>query len=155
MLFVLLALLIGAVAGLRAMTAPALVSWAVHAGLFSLGGSWLAFLGYAWTPWILTACAAGELVNDKLPGTPNRKVPSQFFVRLVMGGLSGMALTASGGGTVWGLLAGVFGAVGGTLGGAWGRAALVREIGGKDLPVALLEDFIAIGCGVLIVSQMH
>jgi uncharacterized membrane protein len=35
----LLALLLGIVAGLRAMTAPAAVSWLAHLGLLSLGGT--------------------------------------------------------------------------------------------------------------------
>ena len=53
-----LALLIGVVAGLRAMTAPAAVSWAASLGLLTLDGSWLAVLGYRFTPWILTLLAA-------------------------------------------------------------------------------------------------
>ena len=72
----LLAFLIGIVAGMRAMTAPAAISWAARLGQLSLAGTWLAFLGYAWTPWILTLLAAGELVTDQLPSTPSRKVPS-------------------------------------------------------------------------------
>jgi hypothetical protein len=39
-----LALLIGVVAGLRAMTAPAVVSWAAYLGRMHLEGTWLAFL---------------------------------------------------------------------------------------------------------------
>jgi uncharacterized membrane protein len=71
----LLAFLIGIVAGMRAMTAPAAISWAAQLGKLSLSGTWLAFLGYAWTPWILTFLAAGELVTDQLPSTPSRTVP--------------------------------------------------------------------------------
>jgi uncharacterized membrane protein len=41
----LLALLLGFVAGLRAMTAPALVSWAAYFSWLDLSGTWLAFLG--------------------------------------------------------------------------------------------------------------
>ncbi|WP_425993766.1 hypothetical protein [Caulobacter sp. DWR1-3-2b1] len=37
MSFYLLALLIGVVAGLRAMTAPAAISWAAHLGWLPLG----------------------------------------------------------------------------------------------------------------------
>ncbi len=40
-----IALLIGVVAGLRAMTAPAAVSWAAALGLLKLQGTPLAFLG--------------------------------------------------------------------------------------------------------------
>lgn len=46
----LLAILIGVVAGLRAMMAPAVVSWAAARGSLDLSGHWLAFLGYRWTP---------------------------------------------------------------------------------------------------------
>ena len=49
-----LAFLIGLVAGLRAMTAPAAVSWAARLGWLNLQGTPLAFLGAAVTPWIFT-----------------------------------------------------------------------------------------------------
>ena len=55
MIVYLLALLLGVVAGLRAMTAPALVSWAAHLGWLDLNGTWLAFFGSVWTRWILTS----------------------------------------------------------------------------------------------------
>lgn len=155
MLAVSLAFLLGVVAGLRALTAPALVSWAARSGLLLLGGSWLGFLGSSWMAWTLTVCAAAEMVNDKLPGTPSKTVPPQFIVRVAMGGLSGLAAAVPADAAVWGLAAGVAGAVAGTLGGAWARGALVRALGGKDLPVALLEDLVAVGGGILIVSQMR
>ncbi|HEY1434389.1 MAG TPA: DUF4126 domain-containing protein, partial [Thermoanaerobaculia bacterium] len=41
-----LAFLIGVVAGLRVMTAPAAVSWAARLGWLHLEGTPLAFLGY-------------------------------------------------------------------------------------------------------------
>src|SRR5262249_4096336 len=68
----LLAFLIGLVAGLRAMTAPAAVSWAARLGWLNLHGTPLAFLGAAVTPWIFTVAAIGEIVNDKLPKTGSR-----------------------------------------------------------------------------------
>ena len=88
MIFI-LAVLIGVIAGLRAMTAPAAVSWAAYLGILDLSGSWLAFLGYRFTPWILTLVALGELVTDQLPSTPSRKVPMQFGARLATGGWFG------------------------------------------------------------------
>ena len=50
MLIYLLALLIGVVAGLRAVTAPAAVSWAAALGWIPLADSWAAFMGYRFTP---------------------------------------------------------------------------------------------------------
>jgi uncharacterized membrane protein len=41
----------------------------------------------------------------------------------------------------------------GTLGGYEARVRLARAFGGKDLPIALLEDLVAIVFGFLIVSQ--
>src|SRR5262245_31294819 len=87
-----LALLMGVVAGCRSMTGPAAVSWAAHLGWIDLSQSWLAWLGYAWTPWILTLFALGELVADQLPFTPSRTVPPSFAFRLVSGALCGAAI---------------------------------------------------------------
>jgi uncharacterized membrane protein len=69
------------------------------------------------------------------------------------GALSGAAIGAAGGSLAAGLLAGILGAAAGTLGGYEFRARLVRAIGGKDLPIALLEDVIAVGGAFLIVSR--
>jgi uncharacterized membrane protein len=152
-MLILLALVIGVVAGLRAMTAPAAVSWAAHSGAVALDGTWLAFLGYRFTPWIFTVVAALELVTDQLPSTPSRKVPVQFGARLVMGGLSGAALGASGGALLAGLVAGVVGAVAGTYGGAALRSRLASAFS-SDRPAALIEDAIAIGLAVLVVAAL-
>ena len=78
-----LAFVIGIVAGLRAMLAPAAIAWAASKGTLSLHGTWLAFFNYRFTPWILTLLAAVELVTDQLPSTPSRKVPPQFAARLL------------------------------------------------------------------------
>ena len=149
-----LAFLIGVIAGLRAMTAPAAVSWAARLGWLHLENTWLAFLGYAATPYILCVLAIGELINDKLPKTPSRKAPPGFIARIVTGAVCGAALAAADGGLIAGVLAGVLGAIAGTLGGYEFRARLVRAIGGKDLPIALLEDAIAVGGAILIVSRV-
>ena len=68
-----LAFLIGVIAGLRSMTAPAAVSWAARLGWLHLENTPLAFLGFPSTPYILTVLAIGELIADKLPKTPSRK----------------------------------------------------------------------------------
>ncbi len=139
-----LAFLIGVIAGLRALTAPAAVSWAARLGWIHLENTGLAFMGYAFTPWILTLLAIGELINDKLPKTPSRKAPGSFGARIVTGALSGAAIGASGGSLAGGLVLGALGAVAGTLGGYEARTRMVRATGGKDLPIALLEDAIAV-----------
>jgi uncharacterized membrane protein len=151
MILYLLALLIGVVAGLRTFTAPATVSWAAHLGWLPLGDTWLAFLGYAWTPWILTLLALIELVTDQLPSTPSRTVPVQFGARIVTGALSGAAFGAAGGSLLFGAAAGVVGAVIGTLGGRSTRAGLAAAFG-NDPPAALIEDAVAILAALVIVT---
>jgi uncharacterized membrane protein len=152
MTFVFAALLIGIVAGLRAMTAPAVVSWAVHLGWLSVGDSWTAFMGWHFTPWIFTGLAVAELVTDKLPTTPSRKLPVPFSARLVSGALCGATVGAAGNMMLAGLVAGIVGAAIGTYGGAWARARLAATFG-KDFPAAILEDIVAIGGGLLIVAM--
>jgi len=145
-----LALLLGVIAGLRSMTAPALASWGAHFGWLKVAGTPVAFLGYAATPYILTVCLLGELVADKLPKTPSRKAVGPFVGRILSGGLSGAAIGGSGGSWIVGLVAGAIGAVIGTLGGAEARSRLAKAFG-KDLPAALVEDVIAVGGALLIV----
>jgi uncharacterized membrane protein len=148
------AFLIGVVAGLRALTAPALVSWAARLGWLHLENTPLAFLGATITPYIVSVLAIGELINDKLPKTPSRKAPASFAARVVTGALCGAALGAPGHALIGGILAGGLGAVAGTLGGYDARTRLVKATGGKDLPIALIEDAIAIGGALWIVSRL-
>ena len=144
-----LALLIGVVAGMRAMTAPALVSWAAGLGWLDLGGTSLSFLGSAWARWVFTVLALVELVTDQLPSTPSRTVPIQFGTRIVTGGLCGAAIGMSSGAMLPGLCAGIVGAIVGTLGGRAFRARLAKAFG-SDRPAALIEDAVAIGGALLI-----
>ena len=145
----LLAFLIGVVAGLRSMTAPAAVSWAAYLGRLRLDGTWLAFLGYQWTPWILTLLALGELVADQLPSTPSRTAPLGFGGRIVTGALSGAAVGTAGGSMLGGAIAGIAGAMVGTLGGYSFRARLATAFG-RDRPAAFVEDAVAIAAAVAI-----
>jgi uncharacterized membrane protein len=138
------AFLIGTASGLRALIGLAAISWAARLGILPLGHTWLAFLGYAFTPYILTLMAIGELVNDKLPKTPSRLIPPQFITRIVTSALCGLAIGFSSNGIITGLVAGIIGAVAGTFGGAKARTLLARTFG-CDLPAALLEDAVAVG----------
>jgi uncharacterized membrane protein len=148
-----LPLLIGVIAGLRAMTAPAAVSLAARAGRLDLATTRLAFLGYAYTPWIFIVLALVELVTDQLPTTPSRTVPIQFGTRILMGGLTGGAIAAAGGALAIGVIAGMAGAVIGTLGGRAVRARLAAALG-SDRPAAVIEDLIALGGAFLIVEML-
>ena len=149
----LLALLIGVIAGLRAMTAPAAIAWSAWLGWLDLSGSWLAFMGSVWAVGIFTILAAVELVTDQLPSTPSRKVPQQFGARILMGALTGAAIGVPSGNWIVGLIAGIVGAVIGTYGGAAARGKLAASFG-KDPPAAFIEDAVAIIGAYLIVSSL-
>src|SRR5258708_36114238 len=90
-----LAFLMGVVTGLRSLTAPAAVSWAARLGWLHLENTWMAFMGFAATPYIVSLLALGELITDKLPKTPSRKAPWPFIGRIVVGAFCGTALCAS------------------------------------------------------------
>jgi uncharacterized membrane protein len=147
-----LGLLMGVIAGLRALTPAAAVSWAAYLGLLNVAGSWLSFLGSIWTAIILTVLAIGELVTDQLPSTPSRKIPMQFGARVLIGAVTGIAIA---GPANWllGALAGIVGAVIGTLGGASVRSQLATNFG-KDAPAAFIEDAVAIIGAALIVLAL-
>jgi uncharacterized membrane protein len=149
-----LALLIGVVAGLRAMTAPAAVSWGASLGWLPVGDTWAAFMGYRFTPWLFTLLALVEFVTDQLPGTPSRKVPQQFGARIVSGAFCGAVVGTAGGSLIGGLIAGAIGAVLGTLGGYEARKRLVAAIGGNDRPIAFLEDAVAVILGFVVVRAV-
>jgi uncharacterized membrane protein len=152
-MFIALAFLIGIVAGLRALTPLAAVSWAAKTGGLHLEGTPLAFLGYAYSPYIFTVLALAELVSDKLPKTPSRKTPPQFITRVVTGALSGAAIGAGSHSLFVGLIAGVVGAVVGTLGGAAARTKLADAFG-KDLPAALAEDVVTIVLAIVVATRV-
>ncbi|CAN5411936.1 DUF4126 family protein [soil metagenome] len=150
-LVILLALLIGVVAGLRALTPPAVVAWAGFLGWINLDGTWAQWVAHPITVAVFTVLLIGELITDQLPKTPSRKVPPQFAARLISGGFAGAVI-----GTAWGhpwacLGGGVIGAVLGTLGGASARGALAAKAG-KDLPAAVTEDVVAVVGGFAIVA---
>ncbi len=138
------ALLIGVVAGLRTMTAPAAVSWAAYLGWLPVAGTWAWFMGHWLTPW--RSSPSRHLPNwspTSCRSTPSRKVPQQFGAPLVTGALSGAVIGAAAAHVLAGLIAGVVGAVIGTSA-ATRREALVAGTGGRDLPIALVEDAVAI-----------
>jgi uncharacterized membrane protein len=148
-----LTFLIGVVAGLRAMMPLAVVAWGVRLNEWPLIGSHLAWFGNAFMPWVFSVLALGELINDKRASTPSRKVPPQFIVRVLTGALAGAVIGAAKESLVIGIVGGAVGAVAGTLGGSWVRGKLAAAFG-NDLPAALLEDVVAIGLGIAVVSQV-
>ena len=144
-----LAFCIGVVAGLRSFTAPAAVCWAAHLGWLHLDGSKLAFLGTTTAVYICSALALMELVLDKQPWIGARTKPGPLIFRLITGGLSGAAL----GSMLGGAISGGVGALVGTFGGYQARHRIVSNLKVPDIAVALMEDVLAVGGALLIVSR--
>lgn len=144
----------GVIAGLRSFTAPAAVCWAAHLGWLHLGDSRLAFLGTTAAVYISSAMALGELVLDKQPWMAARTKPGPLIDRIVMGALSGAAFCISTGQSIAaGAISGGVGALVGTYGGYQARHRIVTNLKVADIRVALVEDAVAIGGALLVVSR--
>jgi uncharacterized membrane protein len=146
-----LAVGIGAVSGLRALTAPAVLAWAAERRLIRLGSSPFATIISATASKRITDFAVSELIADKLPFTPSRLNAAPLASRIVSGAICGA--------TIYGIVKrpliegavlGGLGAIAGAFAGYHLRKRLSRDI--PDLGVAVLEDAFAIGGGVLITA---
>jgi uncharacterized membrane protein len=149
-LVIVLALLIGVIAGLRALTAPAVVAWGAVLGWIDLDGKWSEWVTHPITVTVLTIFLLIELVTDQLPKTPSRKTTPQFLTRLIMGAFAGAVIGSAFFHTFSALGAGMIGAVLGTLGGAAARQRFAAARSGQDRPGAILEDVVAVGGGFLV-----
>lgn len=148
------ALGIGAIAGLRSMTAPALVSWATEQHWVRPGRR-LKFLKRKGTATALSALAVGELVADKLPSTPARTQPASLAVRALMGGVSAGVLCARKKRFVpAAALLGAGAAVAGAFAGYQTRRQLRERLRVSDKVIAVAEDAVAVGGGLLLVRSI-
>lgn len=145
---------IGIIAGLRSLTAPAVVCWATYFNWLNLQDSKLSFLDTTAALYISSTLALIELFADKQPWVGERTKPGPLVFRFITGGLSGAALSVSAGESM--LLGAILGGVGGVAGGFAGyeaRHRVVTHLKIPDIAVALVEDVVAIGGGFLIVSR--
>ena len=147
---------IGAVAGLRSMAAPAIVSRAAGDGRLPLPPGPLRWLGSSASTKVFTALAVGELIADKTPKIPNRTDLGPLAARMISGGLCGAAICSSKGERVLaGALVGALCAVGGAFLGYHLRRSATRDGGLPDGVVALTEDAIAISGGLVTVAAVN
>jgi uncharacterized membrane protein len=149
----LFAFLIGLFAGLRSLTPPAAVAWAVHLGWLKLVRP-LSLIGSLPALIILSLLAITEIILDKLPNTSSRTAPPGLIARIVIGGFTGACVSVGGGRSAFvGTGLGVIGGIAGCFGGYQARARLVKSLRQPDFNIALLEDLIAIGGSLFIVSR--
>ena len=149
-----LALVIGICVGLRSLTPPAAVSWAAALYWIDLGRSRLFFLSTKPAVAILTLLALAELVADKLPSAADRTAPAGLFARVVLGGLGGVCIAVAGAQRPWlGILVGITGAIIGCFAGFQVRTRLVKALKVPDFVIAILEDAVAIGGSLYVVTR--
>ncbi|BBY42213.1 DUF4126 family protein [Mycolicibacterium celeriflavum] len=146
----LLALLIGVIAGLRALTAPAVVAWGAALGWIDVDGKWSEWMAHPITVAVLTVFLLVELVTDQLPTLPSRRTAPQFITRIIMGAFAGAVIGSSHFHTFSAMGTGMIGAVLGTLVGAAARQRFADARKGQDRPGAIIEDIVAVGGGFLI-----
>jgi uncharacterized membrane protein len=149
-----LAFAIGMVSGMRSLTAPAVTAWAGHRNWLNLAGTRLAFMGSTAAVAIFTVLAIVELIVDKLPSTPSRTAPVGLTARFVCGALSGASVGVSAGQSLApGAILGAAGGLAGAFAGYQWRTDLVKALKVPDFVIALVEDAIAIGAGLFLVSR--
>jgi len=103
---------------------------------------------------IFSVLAVVELIVDKLPSAPSRTQPPGLIARFVCGALSGACVGVSAGSSVApGAILGAVGGLAGAFAGYQWRTGLVRALKVPDFAIALLEDIIAIGGGLFIVTR--
>ena len=146
------AAVIGLAAGMRSMSSPAFLTQLAKPGRHSS----LAFLNRPATAKTMAVLALGELVADKLPFMPKRTDTPALVARAISGGFSGAAICSSKKRSVLtGALAGAIAAVGAT----YGAYKLRKWVGARfDIPdpvIAIAEDALVAGCGMLVLSSMR
>ncbi|SEB84235.1 DUF4126 family protein [Terriglobus roseus] len=144
----LLVTLLGACTGLRAMTPIAVLCWFAYRQLLHFSG-WRSFTASLIAVGIFTLAALGEYIGDKLPNTPARTAAPGLGARIVFGALGGVLLAQPLQLNLFAAAAlGALGGVAGAFGGWFVRTRVVTALKVPDLPVALLEDVIAIGLSI-------
>ena len=138
-------------AGLRTLAAPAVLAWAAKRRWIRMGNSPFARIISAKASKRIVDLALSELIADKLPFTPSRLKPGPFAARIVSGAVCGATIY----GVVEqplkeGAVLGGLGAIAGALAGYHMRKRLSRNL--PDLGVAVLEDVLAIGGGILLAA---
>jgi uncharacterized membrane protein len=133
----------GAVAGMRSMAAPAMISRLGVRGLLPAGAGT-----------VTTALAIGEAIADKLPFMPDRTMAPGVIARAVSGGLSGGSITKSRGCSV--LTGAALGAAA-AVGTAYAAYQLRKELGKRlrvpDFAIALAEDAVVVGVAMRMLSR--
>ncbi|MBT9391547.1 DUF4126 family protein [Hymenobacter sp. NST-14] len=148
---------LGALAGFRSMTAPALLSsnlLTYHPQ--ALAGSPLGYLQKPWVAHGLKMLAAGEMVSDKLPQMPDRISPTALLGRAAAGALVGATLfKVNHDKTLNGAVLGGLAAVAGSYLSFFLRKQATLQSGLPGQLVGGLEDLLTMGSGLALTKGTH
>lgn len=146
---------LGAVAGMRSMTAPALLSSALRQHPSGrLAHSALRWLQTPTAANILKTLAGAEMVGDKLPNTPDRTDPSPLIGRALSGALIGAVLYKTNRGSLLeGAVVGSLGAVAGSFAAFHLRQLADRHTALKEPWTGLVEDALTIAAGQAVLRR--
>jgi len=144
------ALGLGAIAGMRAMAAPALLShYLNHDPAGALYNSPLRFLQRPLVGTTLKFLAGAELIGDKLPFAPARINPPQLAPRLISGAIVGATVA---GANQKSKVKGAFLGMAGALAAACGFYYLRKKIGEEshlpNVALGLMEDALVASGGI-------
>jgi uncharacterized membrane protein len=135
------ALGLGAVTGMRSMVALAFLSDRAEETKSRQDNPALNFLKTPHTAALLKIMAAGEVLMDKLPTTPDRTDVAPLIGRLVLGGLVGAAVSKDN--WIQGGAVGAIGALATTYAAHYVRKSLHDEQQIPDVVLGVVEDTIA------------
>ncbi|UYZ57985.1 DUF4126 domain-containing protein [Hymenobacter latericus] len=140
---------LGAVAGLRSMSAPAMLSHVLHKHPSGrLAASRLGWFQSGTAANLLKVMAAGEIIGDKLPGMPDRTAPPILGGRIASGALVGSVLAKANRSSVWqGALLGAAAAVASTYGALYLRKAASQNTALKEPWPGVVEDALMLASG--------
>lgn len=149
------ALGLGAIAGMRAVAAPALLSHYLTND--PAGALYNTPLRYLQRPWVATGLkflAGAELVGDKLPATPNRIAPPQLAARLLSGAVVGATVAgANERPKINGALLGIAGALAASFGFYFLRKKVGQESGLPNVALGFMEDAIMATGGIALMQN--
>lgn len=139
----------GAIAGMRSMSAPALISHQLHNQPSALlADSPLRYLQHDWVAAGLKVFAASELAGDKLPQATDRITLPSLLARAASGALVGATVFATHKNKpLQGALVGAVTAVAATYASFYGRKALGKYTHLPDAACGAIEDVLTLGAG--------
>ena len=146
---------LGVIAGLRSMTAPALVSdYLQRTGLAEQIDPARNPLVWSQSASLFKMLAAGELIGDKLPFIPNRTDLGPLLGRALIGAAVGATLfQAHRASPMIGAGCGCLGALIGTFGGYQLRKQLGRLLHVPDPILGAVEDSLAVSSGLTLLYR--